>query len=110
MNKKKFGLGFYPTPLHKLENLSAKYDDYNVFIKRDDQTGLASRGNKTRKLEYLIQDAIDGGYNTVFTAGAQQSNHCRQTDSSCLCISRTGMSSYFKRERTKRVSGKFITI
>ncbi|MBC35950.1 MAG: D-cysteine desulfhydrase [Bacteroidetes bacterium] len=83
MNKKKFGLGFYPTPLHKLENLSAQFEDYTIYIKRDDQTGLASGGNKTRKLEYLIQDALDGGYNTVFTAGAQQSNHCRQTAAAC---------------------------
>ena len=50
----KFDLGFFPTPLHKLENLSDEYKDYDLFIKRDDQTGLASGGNKTRKLEYLI--------------------------------------------------------
>ncbi len=83
MLEHKFQLGFFPTPLHKLENLSAKFEDYNIYIKRDDQTGLASGGNKTRKLEYLIQDAIDLGCNTAITSGAQQSNHCRQTAAAC---------------------------
>ncbi|MDD3722879.1 MAG: D-cysteine desulfhydrase family protein [Lutibacter sp.] len=79
----KFDLGFFPTPLHQLKNLSKKYAPYNIFIKRDDQTGLASGGNKTRKLEYLIQEALDNGCNTIITAGAQQSNHCRQTAAAC---------------------------
>ena len=63
--------------------MSKQYPDYTIFIKRDDQTGLASGGNKTRKLEYLIQEALDDGYNAVITAGAQQSNHCRQTAAAC---------------------------
>lgn len=79
----KYNLGFFPTPLHPLMQLSKEYPDYNIFIKRDDNTGLASGGNKTRKLEYLIQEAIDNGCNTVITAGAQQSNHCRQTAAAC---------------------------
>ena len=79
----KYNLGFFPTPLHPLRQLSKEYPDYNLFIKRDDNTGLASGGNKTRKLEYLIQDAIDNGCNTLITAGAQQSNHCRQTAAAC---------------------------
>ncbi len=83
MINNKYKLGFFPTPLHKLNNLSKIYPDYNIFIKRDDQTGLASGGNKTRKLEYLIKQAIDEGCDTVFTAGAQQSNHCRQTAAAC---------------------------
>jgi D-cysteine desulfhydrase len=80
---KKFDLGFLPTPLHQLKNLSEKYSPYHIFIKRDDQTGLASGGNKTRKLEYLIQEALDNGCDTIITAGAQQSNHCRQTAAAC---------------------------
>ena len=80
---KKYNLGFFPTPLHKLKNLSEKYSGFNIFIKRDDCTGLASGGNKTRKLEFLIQDAINKGCNSVITAGAQQSNHCRQTAAAC---------------------------
>jgi D-cysteine desulfhydrase len=50
-----------------------------LYIKHDDQTGLATGGNKTRKLEYLVQEAIDLNCDTLITAGAQQSNHCRQT-------------------------------
>lgn len=79
----KFDLGFFPTPLQPLHNLSKKYEGYQLFIKRDDHTGLASGGNKTRKLEYLIQDALDHGCDTILTAGAQQSNHCRQTAAAC---------------------------
>ena len=79
----KFNLGFFPTPLHFLKNLSEQFD-YHIYIKRDDQTGLATGGNKTRKLEYLIREAFDGGYDTVITAGAQQSNHCRQTAAACV--------------------------
>jgi D-cysteine desulfhydrase family pyridoxal phosphate-dependent enzyme len=79
----KFDLGFLPTPLHNLKNLSEKYSPYHIFIKRDDQTGLASGGNKTRKLEYLIWEALQNGCDTVITAGAQQSNHCRQTAAAC---------------------------
>ena len=74
----KVDLGFFPTPIHRLEKLSKKYP-YNLFIKRDDLTGLAFGGNKTRKLEYLIADALDKGARTVITEGAAQSNHARQT-------------------------------
>ena len=79
----KYNLGFFPTPLHPLKQLSKEYSGYHLYIKRDDHTGLASGGNKTRKLEYLFQEAIDNGCNTVITAGAQQSNHCRQTAAAC---------------------------
>jgi len=79
----KFDLGFFPTPLHQLKNLSKKFLGHQIYIKRDDQTGLASGGNKTRKLEYLIQKALDEKCDTVITAGAQQSNHCRQTIAAC---------------------------
>ncbi len=79
----KFNLGFFPTPLHPLNNLSKQFPGFSLFIKRDDQTGLASGGNKTRKLEYLIQKALDDNCDSVITAGAQQSNHCRQTAAAC---------------------------
>lgn len=79
----KFDLGFFPTPLHQLKNFSKQFPDYQIYIKRDDQTGLASGGNKTRKLEYLIQKALNEKCDTVITAGAQQSNHCRQTVAAC---------------------------
>ncbi len=83
MPEHKFPLGFFPTPLQKLERLTKSYPDYRLFIKRDDQTGLATGGNKTRKLEYLVRAALDEGCDTVITAGAQQSNHCRQTAAAC---------------------------
>lgn len=83
MLPEKYTLGFFPTPLERLENLSKKYQDYNLFIKRDDNTGLASGGNKTRKLQYFIHDVLEKGCDTVITAGAQQSNHCRQTAAAC---------------------------
>ena len=80
---KKINLGFFPTPLQPLPRLSKNYPGYHIFVKRDDQTGLASGGNKTRKLEYLIQEAVENNCDTVITAGAQQSNHCRQTAAAC---------------------------
>ena len=72
-------LGFFPTPLHELGNLSRELGGPRIFIKRDDLTGLALGGNKTRKLEYLIGEALAIGADTLITAGAIQSNHCRQT-------------------------------
>ncbi len=67
-----------PTPIEKLENLS-KLFGVNMFVKRDDETGLAGGGNKVRKLEFLIGDAIAKGADTIITVGAVQSNHVRQT-------------------------------
>lgn len=62
-----------------MERLSRHLGGPRLLIKRDDQTGLAMGGNKTRKLEYLIGDAIRQGHDCLVTAGAAQSNHCRQT-------------------------------
>ncbi|MEO0852731.1 MAG: D-cysteine desulfhydrase family protein [Cyanobacteria bacterium J06648_11] len=72
-------LGFFPTPLVELPRLADRLGGPRLFIKRDDQTGLALGGNKTRKLEYLLADAIAHNADTLITAGAAQSNHCRQT-------------------------------
>ncbi|AOT10233.1 D-cysteine desulfhydrase [Pseudoalteromonas luteoviolacea] len=72
-------LGYLPTPVIKLENLSRILGGPDILMKRDDLTGLALGGNKTRKLEYILGDALKKGRDTVITAGAQQSNHCRQT-------------------------------
>lgn len=72
-------LGFFPTPLHKLENLTKYFGGPQIYIKRDDMTGLAFGGNKTRKLEFLIGDALVNNCDCVITGGAAQSNHCRQT-------------------------------
>lgn len=67
-----------PTPLYKLENLSAQLKS-DVYIKRDDMTGMAFGGNKLRKLDYLVQEAKDAGYTTLLTFGGTQTNHGRQT-------------------------------
>lgn len=72
-------LGFFPTPLMPLRKLGAQFGGPQLYIKRDDQTGLALGGNKTRKLEFILGDALAAGADTVVTAGAAQSNHCRQT-------------------------------
>ena len=74
-------LAFLPTPLEELANLRQYLgaDCPRLFIKRDDQTGLATGGNKVRKLEFAIGDALAKGADTVITTGAVQSNHCRQT-------------------------------
>lgn len=75
----RFPLAYLPTPLEPLDRLSAYLKGPRLFIKRDDQTGLGLGGNKTRKLEYLVGEAIAQGADTLLTAGATQSNHCRQT-------------------------------
>ncbi|MBA7547727.1 L-cysteate sulfo-lyase [subsurface metagenome] len=67
-----------PTPLHKLDNLSNKWDK-NLYCKRDDMTGFAFGGNKTRKLDWLIKDALTKGYDSIVTFGSNQSNWCRMT-------------------------------
>lgn len=68
-----------PTPLERLDRLSKHLGGPDIWIKRDDLTGLAAGGNKTRKLEFLVADALAHGADTLITVGAVQSNHCRLT-------------------------------
>ncbi len=68
-----------PTPLEPMPNLTKLLGGPTLYIKRDDCTGLATGGNKTRKLEFLIGDAVANGADTLVTTGAVQSNHVRQT-------------------------------
>lgn len=68
-----------PTPLEFLPRLTALLGGPPLWVKRDDQTGLATGGNKTRKLEFLVAEALAQGANTLITCGAAQSNHARQT-------------------------------
>lgn len=68
-----------PTSIEALPRLSDALSGPCLLIKRDDQTGLAFGGNKTRKLEFLVAEARDQGANTLISGGALQSNHCRQT-------------------------------
>ncbi|MFQ5811770.1 MAG: D-cysteine desulfhydrase family protein [Anaerolineae bacterium] len=68
-----------PTPLEEMSRLSEALGGPRLFVKRDDQTGLATGGNKARKLEFLLAEALEKESDTVITAGAVQSNHARQT-------------------------------
>jgi D-cysteine desulfhydrase family pyridoxal phosphate-dependent enzyme len=72
-------IALLPTPIEPLPRLSAGLGGPHLLVKRDDQTGLAFGGNKARKLEYLVGEAQSHGCRTLITAGAIQSNHCRQT-------------------------------
>jgi D-cysteine desulfhydrase len=65
--------------LEKLTRLSAELGGPDIYMKRDDLLGLAAGGNKTRKLEFLVADALGQGADTLITCGAVQSNHCRLT-------------------------------
>ena len=71
-------LGLFPTPIQKLENVSRRFGA-NVYLKRDDLTGLGLGGNKVRKLEFLLADAKAQGVEVVFTTGGAQSNHAMLT-------------------------------
>lgn len=75
---KKLELANLPTKIEKLENLSKELG-VNIYIKRDDQTGSEISGNKIRKLEYSLKEALDLGCDTLITCGGIQSNHARAT-------------------------------
>ena len=68
-----------PTPLQEATRLAFTLNCSRIFVKRDDCTGLAGGGNKTRKLEFLMADALSHGADCIITTGAEQSNHCRQS-------------------------------
>ncbi|MDQ7093094.1 D-cysteine desulfhydrase family protein [Desulfosporosinus sp. PR] len=75
----KIMLANLPTRIEKLERLSQKLGGPNVYIKRDDQTGTEVSGNKIRKLEFSVREALDQGCDVLITCGGIQSNHCRAT-------------------------------
>ena len=79
-----FSLAHLPTPIERLDSIEAVMAEEGtpcpaLYIKRDDATGLAFGGNKTRKLEYLVGAALEAEATRLVTTGAVQSNHCRQT-------------------------------
>jgi|CZCB01.1.fsa_nt_gi 1-aminocyclopropane-1-carboxylate deaminase/D-cysteine desulfhydrase-like pyridoxal-dependent ACC family enzyme len=78
----KIDLALKPTPLYKLNNIS-RITGKNIYIKRDDMTGIGLGGNKVRKLEYVLSDAIACGADTIITTGAAQSNHAMLTAACC---------------------------
>ena len=78
-NLPRVSIAHLPTPLEEMPRLSKALGGPRLLVKRDDQTGLAGGGNKIRKLEFLVADALEKGADTIITAGAVQSNHARQT-------------------------------
>ena len=85
-NFQRIKLGHFPTPIEHLKNITKYLNGPNIFIKRDDCSGLATGGNKTRKLEFLIPDAIKNKAELIVTVGAVQSNHARQTAAACALV------------------------
>ena len=94
-----------PTPLEHLPRLSAHLGGPEIWIKRDDCTGMSSGGNKTRKLEFLLAEAVALGADIVLTQGATQSNHARQT---AACAARIGIDCHLLLEdRTGRTDAEY---
>ena len=85
-NFKRIKLGHFPTPIEYLKNITTHLNGPKIYIKRDDCTGLATGGNKTRKLEFLMSDAIKNQADLIVTVGAVQSNHTRQTAAACAVL------------------------
>ena len=80
-----------PTPIEKLERLSQQWGGPEIYVKRDDLTGMALSGNKIRKLEFVIADARERGADLLITCGGIQSNHARAT---AVAATKLGMKSY----------------
>ncbi len=76
-------LAAMPTPLIRLDRLAEELGGAEIWLKRDDLTGLELSGNKVRKLEYVAADALNNGCDTIVTEGTCQSNHCRATAAVC---------------------------
>ena len=90
------------TPIEHLAHLSAALGGPEIYVKRDDLLGLTSGGNKTRKLEFLMADALATGADSVITTGAVQSNHCRLTLAAAI---KEGMTTHLVLE--ERVPGSY---
>ena len=73
----RLSLACVPTPFHCLDRLSARIGGPRIWIKRDDLTGCLTSGNKVRKLEFILAQALADGFDALITAGGTQSNHCR---------------------------------
>ena len=100
-------LGIFPTPIHKLENISRMLGT-NVYVKRDDLTGLGLGGNKTRKLEFLLADAKARGAEIVFTTGGAQSNHAMLTAAAAGKLGMQAILILKKRGVTGRVGNQLL--
>lgn len=82
-NLKRVKLGVYPTPLHDVKNISKILNGPRILFKREDLSGLAFGGNKTRMFEYSLAKAIDSNCDCVIAGSAVQSNYCRQLSAAC---------------------------
>ncbi len=100
-------LGFFPTPIERLDRLSKYLGGPEIWIKRDDQTGLASGGNKTRKLEFLAADALAQGADHLVTTGAPQSNHARQTAAAAARLG-LGCSLVLRGNKPETITGNLL--
>ena len=87
----RISLANLPTPIQKLERLSEQWGGPEIYVKRDDLTGMALSGNKIRKLEFVIAEARNQGADLLITCGGIQSNHARAT---AVAAARLGMKSY----------------
>ena len=104
---KKLSLGLFPTPVHRLSNISGLLGT-NVYVKRDDMTGLGLGGNKVRKLEYLLADAKAQGAKVVFTTGGAQSNHAMLTAAAARKLGMTPILILKKRGVTARQGNQLL--
>lgn len=104
---KKLSIGIFPTPVHPLHNISRLLGT-NVYIKRDDMTGLGLGGNKVRKLEYLLAEAKAQGAEIVFTTGGAQSNHAMLTAAACRKLGLTPILILKKRGVTQRQGNQLL--
>ncbi len=103
----KVSLGIFPTPVQKLENISRLLGT-QVYVKRDDMTGLGLGGNKVRKLEYLLAQAKAQGAQVVFTTGGAQSNHAMLTAAACRKMGMEPSLILKKRGVTGRVGNQLL--
>ena len=103
----KVSLGIFPTPIHRLDNIS-RLLGAEIYIKRDDMTGLGLGGNKVRKLEYLLADAKAQGAQVVFTTGQAQSNHAMLTAAACRKLGLTPILILKKRGVTARQGNQLL--
>lgn len=76
-------IGIFPTPLHRLYNLEETLNFSQIFIKRDDMTGLGPGGNKVRSLEFIMKQVVDGHHDLVIVSGPMQSNLCTLAANAC---------------------------
>lgn len=103
----KISLGIFPTPIHRLDNIS-RLLGADIYIKRDDMTGLGLGGNKVRKLEYLLADAKAQGAEVVFTTGGAQSNHAMLTAAAAKRLGMTPILILKKRGVTARQGNQLL--